>query len=224
MVKDLTRKPLYACTIWSEDFTRRFNANRHNWKIHSGKAEIVKFIDYYIGRLSGKYLPADPLSYRIKNRNKNKAATFVHEKNDENNNNLYHEKSDPSYMKTQPHITEPPSQNGIYDKNNNNFSISIGGIKTGNNPLNRMHYLNNLFRPSDQKAKELLQKQKIKDKIEDIKGMLCDFHPPEGVQILVAELNNRFNATTDYTAFNEELENYRNTLVDLYLGYANPFK
>ncbi len=96
----------------------------HNWKIHSGKAEIVKFIDYYIGRLAG---------------NKNKAATFVHEKNDENNNNLYHEKSDPSYMKTQPHITEPPSQNGIYDKNNNNFSISIGGIKTGNNPLNRMH-------------------------------------------------------------------------------------
>ncbi len=84
--------------------------------------------------------------------------------------------------------------------------------------------MNNLFRPSDQKAKEPLHKQKIKDKIEDIKGMLCDFHPPEGVQILVAELNNRFNATTDYTAFNEELENYRNTLVDLYLGYANPFK
>jgi hypothetical protein len=69
-----------------------------------------------------------------------------------------------------------------------------------------------------------LQRQKIEDKIEDIKRMLYDFNPPERVQILVSELINRFNATTDYTAFNMELENYRNTLVNRYLGYANPFK
>jgi hypothetical protein len=92
------------------------------------------------------------------------------------------------------------------------------------NPIDGIHYLNNLFQAHDQTPKEFLQKQKIKDKIEEFKRMLYDFHPPERVQILVAELINRFNATTDYTAFNTELENYRSTLVDRYLGYVNPFK
>jgi hypothetical protein len=226
MVKNLTRKVLYVCGTCSEHFTRRYNANRHNRNIHSDKAEIVRFLDYLIGRGSGKYLPADPLSYRTKKINKNKAATFVHENNDDdngNNDNLYHKNSDPLHIKTQPYMAEP-TQNGTYDKNNANISSDIGGAKTITNPLNNMHYLNDLFQSYDKKAKEFLQKQKIKDKIEDIKRMLYDFNPPERAQILVSELINRFNATTDYTAFNRELENYQSTLVNRYLGYANPFK
>ncbi len=85
----------------SQDFTRRYNTNRHNQNIHSNKAQIVRFLEYLIGRISGKYLPADPLSYRLKNRNNNNKTTFVHE----NASNLRHEQSDlSSHMKTVPYI------------------------------------------------------------------------------------------------------------------------
>jgi hypothetical protein len=105
MIKYLTRKPSYVCCTCSQDFTRKYNANRHNQNIHFGKAEIVRYFEYLIGRGSGKYLPADPLSYRNKKRNKDKAATFVHENDD--NIDLYHEKSDPSPMKTLPYAARP---------------------------------------------------------------------------------------------------------------------
>lgn len=72
MIKYLTKKPSYVCCTCSQDFTRKYNANRHNQNIHFGKAEIVRYFEYLIGRGSGKYLPADPLSYRNKKRNKDK--------------------------------------------------------------------------------------------------------------------------------------------------------
>ena len=89
------KNPLYVCSTRGQDFTRRYNANRHNQNIHSNKADVVRFLECLIGRISGKYLPGDPLSYRIKYKNDNK-TTFVHE----NANNPRHEKSDPIQTQT----------------------------------------------------------------------------------------------------------------------------
>lgn len=218
MIKYLTKKPSYVCCTCSQDFTRKYNANRHNQNIHFGKAEIVRYFEYLIGRGSGKYLPADPLSYRNKKRNKDKAATFVHENDD--TIDLYHEKSDPSPMKTLQYAARP-RENRIDDKNTK-FSNSINIMNTTSNPLYRI--LNYLFQSADKTAKEFLQKEKIKRNLEDIERMLHDFHPPQHVQILVTELINRKNATTDYSGLNMELENYRSSLVNLYLGYPNRSK
>ena len=216
MISDLIRKPLYVCSICAQDFTRKYNANRHNQNIHFGKAEIVRYLEYLIGRGSGKYLPADPLSYRNKKINKDKAATFVHENDDID---LNHQKSDPSPMKTLSYATQR-RENRIDDKNTK-FSNSINTMNTRNNPLYRI--LNYLIQ-SDKTAKEFLQKDKIKRNLEDIERMLHDFHPPQHAQILFTELINRKNATTDYSGFNMELENYRSSLVNLYLGYPNRSK
>ena len=95
-------------------------------------------------------------------------------------------------------------------------------MNTTSNPLNRI--LNYLFQSADKTAKEFLQKEKIKRNLEDIERMLHDFYPPQHVQILVTELINRRNATTDYSGLNMELENYRSSLVNLYLGYPNRSK
>ena len=56
----------YVCIICSQTFTRKESGKRHNKKLHSGTATIVRLIDYIIGRLSGNYLPGAPLSYRSK--------------------------------------------------------------------------------------------------------------------------------------------------------------
>ena len=52
--------------------------SRHNENIYYGTAEIVSFLEYLIRRSSGKYLPSNPLSYRLKRR-KN---MFAHKDND----------------------------------------------------------------------------------------------------------------------------------------------
>jgi hypothetical protein len=62
------RRPMYVCTTCSEHFTRRYSANRHNDKIHSGMAEIVPYIDYMAGRNSGQYLASQPSRYRSNQR------------------------------------------------------------------------------------------------------------------------------------------------------------
>jgi hypothetical protein len=54
----------YVCARCSQDFTRRWSGERHNRTMHFGRAEIVRLLDYVIGRISGKYTQADPLMYR----------------------------------------------------------------------------------------------------------------------------------------------------------------
>jgi hypothetical protein len=53
-------KASYICAVCSQDFTRKWSGKRHNQDLHFGMAEIVRVLDYIIGRLSGKYFQADP--------------------------------------------------------------------------------------------------------------------------------------------------------------------
>ena len=75
---NFVKKPSYVCSTCGQDFTRKANAKRHNQNIHSDKGIIVTFMEYLVRRLSGMYQPADPLSYRIKNKYKAKDK-IVHE-------------------------------------------------------------------------------------------------------------------------------------------------
>jgi hypothetical protein len=54
----------YVCGTCSEHFTRKYSAMRHNFNIHNGGAEIVRLIDYIVGRVTGKYLATHPSWYR----------------------------------------------------------------------------------------------------------------------------------------------------------------
>jgi hypothetical protein len=66
----------FVCSICSQTFTRRWRGKTHNINLHFGSAEIVRLIDYIIGRLNGRYSPGDPSLYRSK-----KANVFSHESN-----------------------------------------------------------------------------------------------------------------------------------------------
>lgn len=77
------KMPLYACGTCGAHFNRRYNANRHNKIIHVNKSEIVSFVEYLIGRSEGKYLPADPMSYRSKRRSNN-GSRIIHESTNAN--------------------------------------------------------------------------------------------------------------------------------------------
>jgi len=40
----------YVCTMCAQDFTRKTSANRHNTNLHEGRAVIVRFVEYIVGR------------------------------------------------------------------------------------------------------------------------------------------------------------------------------
>jgi hypothetical protein len=48
--KELLMKPLCVCTTCRKDFTRRFNAYRHNENNHSDTAEILPLFEYVVQR------------------------------------------------------------------------------------------------------------------------------------------------------------------------------
>jgi hypothetical protein len=58
----------YLCTLCSQTFTRKLSGEGHNLGLHSGMAPIVRFIDYIVGRIGGRYHPSNPLLFRHKNK------------------------------------------------------------------------------------------------------------------------------------------------------------
>ena len=49
----------YVCTVCSKTHTRKPSVERHSDNNnHSGTAPFVRFIDYIIGRIEGRSLPA----------------------------------------------------------------------------------------------------------------------------------------------------------------------
>jgi hypothetical protein len=57
-------RPTYVCTTCSEHFTRKYSAKRHNITVHGNGGEIVTFLEYLVGRKSGRYQASHPFWYR----------------------------------------------------------------------------------------------------------------------------------------------------------------
>jgi hypothetical protein len=54
----------YVCTMCSQTFTRKWRGKVHNLNIHGGISQIVRMVDYIIGRVNGKYVSSDPALFR----------------------------------------------------------------------------------------------------------------------------------------------------------------
>jgi hypothetical protein len=74
-------KPLYACTICSEDFTRKSDGGRHNQRFHLGKGQIIDFTEYIIGRTNNTIAPHVELTPRLAAAKRRKKV-FFYRKND----------------------------------------------------------------------------------------------------------------------------------------------
>lgn len=57
----------WVCSTCSQGFTRKYSAIKHNLNIHGGTGTIVRFFEYIVGRLEGKYVASDPLLFRKNN-------------------------------------------------------------------------------------------------------------------------------------------------------------
>lgn len=62
----MSTKQNWACALCGETFTRRSSGNRHNLNLHSGVSIIVRFTDFVIGVLDGRYKSPEPLATPIR--------------------------------------------------------------------------------------------------------------------------------------------------------------
>src|SRR5680860_620617 len=62
----MSTKENWACALCGQTFTRRSSGTRHNLNLHSGVSMVVRFTDYVIGVISGKYKPPHPLATSIR--------------------------------------------------------------------------------------------------------------------------------------------------------------
>ena len=119
----MSTKQNWACALCGETFTRRSSGNRHNLNLHSGVSIIVRFTDFVIGVLDGRYKPPEPLATPIRRKslqnfldNKpinqhNKMSYFNGDRHETNNNyNSYHKPFVKSYSQD-----ESSSRNFLLD-------------------------------------------------------------------------------------------------------------
>lgn len=67
----------YVCIACGQDFTRRYSANRHSRHLHEEGSQIVRTLEYIIGRTTGEYSPADPVLFRRKRREQTTTDTHT---------------------------------------------------------------------------------------------------------------------------------------------------
>ena len=60
----------YVCAICSQTFTRRGSCERHIIENNLDPAASVRFVDYLVGRLSGRAQPGNPSLHRRERRDK----------------------------------------------------------------------------------------------------------------------------------------------------------
>jgi hypothetical protein len=189
-------KPSYVCATCGQDFTRKYNAYRHNQNTHVGTAQIVPFFEYLVQRSSGKYLPSDPLSYRLKRRQN----LFVH--------NNEEKKSGSSII--------PPygsSNDKLYGTNSFFNKLASNNMENTNNPYAQLfNYIFCQPKP-DEKDKESLTPEEAhrqaKAKLAEIEQLLIPFYSQEFVRNIITGLIKRCNATGDYSILDEALKNHR---------------
>ena len=130
---------LWVCATCSQDFTRKYSAQRHLRTLHGGKGDIVRTLDYIVGRMEGKYIRADPMSYRRKYRQKVQPNSSIVAKdhsteiNAKNNSNIAtsHPNEDEELLPAR----QKHTLNVAYPPKNNNSRLRIEKSSSGQAPL-----------------------------------------------------------------------------------------
>ena len=123
-------KILY-CTTCSQGFSRKGSGLRHISTLHQGQGKLVSTIDYMIGRIEGKYFPAEPLSYRRNNRRHIQSRP----------NNLYNNNESSNFSKADPNdhdesiLHEELGHNTISHSENSNIGIKTKRNNSGNTSI-----------------------------------------------------------------------------------------
>lgn len=191
--------PNFVCTICSQTFTRKWRGMVHRDNIHAGAGDIVRLIDYMIGRTNGQYLPGDPSLYRRRRRMENISGD-LHDNNPfrsqtssgEMGNSYGRENNNAKWTFNKKNIdqwryTQSSGASSASARNQQQFSI------TDNRP----------FSDSIQPPNEAIIK------MAELKRTLSKYLPPEKVQDILSCVCNCCGIMGNYSTLDSTLEEAR---------------
>lgn len=171
--------PNYVCTICSQTFTRNWRGMVHRDNIHAGAGDIVRLIDYMIGRTNGQYLPGDPSLYR-KRRGMGNISGGLHDNNpfrsqtrsDEIGNSSRQENNNAKWTFNKKNIeqgcySQPSGASSASDRNQQQYHIS------GNRPFSDSIQQHNEAIIKMAELKRLLSNYLPSEKVQDILSCAC---------------------------------------------------
>jgi hypothetical protein len=177
-----TDKHTCVCATCGQGFTRNSSALRHNCRLHSGQAMIVRPYEYIIGRLNGEFLRSDPANYRTNRRKQSNFSIYNQSFQAKNN-----ERTNPK-IHADVAVLEPHPTNLINPMNQKRASYD--SPKTPQRPINQeTPYSSNLYTERESKLNEL-------------KVLLYKCFPPEHAAQLFAQ-NSILAITAENNAYLE---------------------
>jgi hypothetical protein len=161
----------WVCATCSEHFTRKYSASRHNNNLHSGNGQIVRFLDYIVGRASGQYLPSD-------HRTSKNYKPFIHDYT-------------PRWP-SKPVLQGTANSDRPYPANNNN---NYNNNMYENSDLSYRYPTPNTINNADDKPVDKVQVRTRK--YDEIRTLVAKYYTPEAVENTLAVVRGYMNLGDD---------------------------
>jgi hypothetical protein len=189
--------PNFVCTICSQTFTRKWRGTVHRDNLHGGAGDIVRLIDYMVGRTNGQYSPGDPSLYR---RRMGKISGDLH------NNNPIRPQTSSSEMGDSFGQENNNTKWTLNKKNidQGRYSQPSGASSTSDGKQQQYHISDNRpFSDSIQQPNEAIIK------MAELKRLLSKYLPPQKVQEILSNACEYCRIMGDYSTLDITLEEAR---------------
>ena len=204
-------KPLFVCVTCSQDFTRGYDARRHNSNHHFKQAKIVGFIEYLIGRANGTLPPPSQSPPRLAAKNRKKILDFNNNEQ-KNAGNKFTSLQDDATAIVAPHEhSKTPASESENSRQNKEKDIAPVTIKDPVYGLEVNPFLHNKGMSSccceDQTRKANI-------KLYELEALLAAFYDSHYAEELIKSIVRHCNRFGDYENYVEEcLENHRENIL-----------
>jgi hypothetical protein len=207
-------KPLFVCVTCSQDFTRGYDARRHNSKHHFKQAKIVSFIEYLIGR-ANRTLPApSQRPPRLAAKNQKKILDFGNNNEQKNAENKFTSLQDDATAIISPHgpsrTSTYKSENSRQNEEKDKAPVTIKGPEYGLEINPSLHNKG----MSSCCCEDQIRKANIK--LHELEALLFAFYGSDCARELIKSIVRHCNESGDYGYMEECLENHRNTILKEY--------
>jgi hypothetical protein len=204
-------RPLFVCVTCEQDFTRGYDARRHNSNYHFKQAKIVGFIEYLIGRANGTLPPPSQRPPRLAAKNQKKILDFGNNNEQKNAGNKFTSSQDDATAIIAPH---DPSRTSTYksenSRQNEEKDIAPVTIKTPGYGLEINSSLHNKGMSSCC-CEDQIRKANIK--LHELEALLVPFYGSHYADELIKSIVIHCNKFGDYGYVGECLENHRENIL-----------
>jgi hypothetical protein len=207
-------KPLFVCVTCAQDFTRGYDARRHNSDHHIKQAKIVGFIEYLIGRANGTLPPPSQSPPRLAAKNRKKILDFGNNSEQKNAGNKFSSSHDDASGIIAPHnpsrTSTYKSENSRQNEEKDKAPVTIKGPEYGLEINPALHNKS----MSSCCCEDQIRKANIK--LYELEALLFVFYGSQCADELIKSIVRHCKESGDYGYAEECLENHQKTILKEY--------